>query len=186
MRLVGNIMDHERILDFWFKEIDQSTWWKKDNDFDLEISTRFSKYHAQATRGECYQWRQSIKGRLAEIIILDQFSRNIFRNQKESFSSDSTALILSQEAIATKQANILSPDERAFLYMPFMHSESAVIHQEAVALFSDPALKHYQDFELQHKKIIDQFQRYPHRNKILGRQSTPEEIVFLKQPDSSF
>ncbi len=123
---------------------------------------------------------------MAEIIVLDQFSRNIFRDKPEAFASDALALALAQEAIAAKADEQLKPIERSFLYMPFMHSESLAIHEVAVGLFENNGIASNYDFEIKHKTIIERFGRYPHRNSILGRESTPEEIEFLTQPGSSF
>ena len=177
---------YREILRFWFEEIDQSQWWAKDDDFDKLIIGRFSEVHAKATHCELFEWRVDAKGRLAEIIVLDQFSRNMFRGSALAFANDSLALALSQEAISSKADKVLSPIERSFLYMPFMHSESLVIHEVAIDLFQKNGIKNNLDFELRHKQIIEKFGRYPHRNGILGRESTTEEIEFLKQPGSGF
>jgi len=125
-------------------------------------------------------------GRLAEIILIDQFSRNIFRDTPEAFSADAVALVLAQEAIAAGADQQLETKERAFLYMPYMHSESRAIHEQAAQLFDQPGLEYNLEFEHKHKVIIDRFGRYPHRNAILGRTSTAEELDFLEGPDSSF
>ena len=177
---------YEDILNFWFIELTPAQWWAKDEKLDEEIKHRFAAIHTKAAHCELFDWRMAAKGRLAEIIILDQFSRNIFRDTPQAFSNDPLALALAQEALAVDADKALSPTERSFLYMPFMHSESAEIHQVAVKLFSAPGMENNLDFELRHQAIITRFSRYPHRNKILGRESTPEEIVFLKQPGSSF
>lgn len=177
---------YEDILNFWFNELSPAQWWAKDETLDKEIKHRFSAIHAKAARCELFDWRMAAKGRLAEIIILDQFSRNIFRDTPQAFANDSLALALAQEAVAVDADKALSPVERSFLYLPFMHSESAEIHQVAVVLFSAPGLEGNLDFEFQHQNIINRLGRYPHRNKILGRESTPEEIEFLKQPGSGF
>lgn len=174
------------ILNFWFNELTPQQWWVKDDKLDAEIKHRFSAIHSKAARCELFDWRIAAKGRLAEIIILDQFSRNIFRDTPHAFANDSLALALAQEALAVDADKALSPNERSFLYLPFMHSESAAIHQIAVALYSAPGLENNLDFELKHQAIITRFGRYPHRNKILGRESTAEEIEFLKGPGSSF
>jgi uncharacterized protein (DUF924 family) len=174
------------ILQFWFHEISPKQWWSADPEFDRLIASRFLDVHRRANQGEFYEWRADPKGRLADVIILDQFSRNIFRGQAEAFASDRLALALSQEAVAAKADLNLSDDERVFLYMPYMHSESKVIHVVAEGLFRAHGPKGNYDFELRHKAIIDRFGRYPHRNEILGRDSSPEEIAFLKEPGSSF
>jgi uncharacterized protein (DUF924 family) len=177
---------YQDVLDFWFNDIEPESWFKKDIDFDNKIITKFGKLHQQAVQGELSAWRHSPKSALAEIIILDQFSRNIYRDQPESFAADPMALALAQVAIHKGFDQKLSLSERSFLYMPFMHSESAVIHEEAVNLFRDLGIVNNLDFELKHKKIVDRFGRYPHRNAILGRKSSAEELVFLEEPNSSF
>lgn len=174
------------VLDFWFGEIQPKDWWIKSDAFDRTIQSRFGDYHAAAALGELYQWRNTAKGYLAEIIILDQFSRNIFRNTAQAFAYDAQALTLAQLAVQHEHDRELSLSERQFLYMPYMHSESKLIHQQAVPLFKSLGADKGYDFELKHKEIIDRFGRYPHRNEVLGRQSTEEEIEFLKQPGSSF
>lgn len=177
---------YEDILNFWFHELSPAQWWAKDDALDADIARRFSAIHTQATRCELFDWRMAARGRLAEIIILDQFSRNIFRNTPQAFANDPLALALAQEALAVEADKALSITERSFLYMPFMHSESPEIHKIAVTLFSVEGMENNLDFELQHQRIIDRFGRYPHRNNILGRESTAEEIAFLQQPGSSF
>lgn len=177
---------YEDVLDFWFKELEPKQWWVVDPTLDAKIVERFGALLARAARGELYGWRDTPRGRLAEVIVLDQFSRNIHRNTPAAFSQDPMALALSQEAIASGVLGHLEPVERSFLLMPFMHSESAAIHIEAERLFKEWALPSNHEFELRHKAIIDRFGRYPHRNAMLGRESTPEETEFLQQPGSSF
>ena len=177
---------YREILKFWFEEIDPSKWWANDNVFDQSIRGRFSEVHARASRCELFEWRAEAKGRLAEIIILDQFSRNLFRGSPLAFASDPLALALAQEAIGAKAEEALSPIERSFLYLPFMHSESLAIHAVAMQLYRTNGIQSNLDFEVRHKQIIERFGRYPHRNAILGRQSTDEEIEFLKRPGSGF
>lgn len=167
------------VLNFWFDNNNRKNWFAKSEDFDNEIRERFLDVHAKAVAGELFNWRENIKGRLAEIIVLDQFSRNIYRDKKEAFEYDVIALVLSQEALKYDLSE-LTIEEKAFLYLPFMHSESKEIHKIALELFSEKGMELNYDFELQHKEIIDKFGRYPHRNKILGRKSTEEELDFLK------
>jgi len=176
----------EEVLSFWFDEVTPKQWWAKSEEFDRHIESRFGDLYCSATRCELYGWRESVKGRLAEIIVLDQFSRNIHRDRPQAFIHDALALALAQMAVAVNTDRELDPSHRAFLYMPYMHSESPKIHEIAVILFSSPGLESNLDFELRHKEIIDRFGRYPHRNAILGRTSTSEEIEFLKMPGSSF
>ncbi len=174
------------VLAFWFEETRPAQWWAKSADFDRAIEARFGALHAAASRCELHAWRASADGRLAEILVLDQFPRNIFRDRPESFATDALALALAQEAVAAGADSALDPARCAFLYMPYMHSESPLIHAQAVQLFAARGLESNLAFERRHQAIIDRFGRYPHRNAILGRQSTPEEIEFLKTPGSGF
>jgi len=174
------------VIQFWFDEIEPAQRFKKDLEFDSLIRTRFLDLHKRASKGLLYAWRDNPLDALAEIIILDQFSRNLFRDSAEGFAYDTLALVLAQEAIRQKFDETLEDSKRAFLYMPFMHSESAEIHEIAQYLFDRPGLEDNYNFELRHKVIIDRFGRYPHRNELLGRESTAEEIEFLQQPGSSF
>ena len=174
------------VIEFWFDEIDSGMWWTKDPDFDSLIQNRFGELHRMASAGELFAWRENALGSLAEVIVLDQFSRNIYRGQAHSFSNDSLALALAQTAISNGFDVELPTVQRSFLYLPFMHSESKVIHGEAVRLYESLGNPRSLEFELRHKAIIDRFGRYPHRNQILGRSSTAEEVEFLKQPGSSF
>lgn len=176
----------EEVLTFWFNEIEPAQWWINDPAFDALVERRFSSLLQQAAAGELFEWRASLRGRLAEVIVLDQFSRNIHRGTPSAFSQDAAALVLSQEAVAAGALSELGPDERNFLLMPFMHSESRHIHAHAERLFKQFTPERNYDFELRHKAIVERFGRYPHRNAILGRASTLEEIDFLKQPGSAF
>lgn len=171
---------HQQILNFWFKELQAHQWWKKDEALDMLIKEKFLNIHTQAINGELWNWRTTAEGSLAEIIIIDQFSRNIYRNQPEAFLYDGMALILAQNAIFRQLDKQLIPLQRSFLYLPYMHSESIKIHGEAVGLYKSLGLESNYLFELQHKAIIEQFGRYPHRNKILDRNSTDDEITFLE------
>jgi uncharacterized protein (DUF924 family) len=174
------------VTQFWFEEIEPKQRFVKDLEFDEVIRARFGETYQRARQGLLYAWREHPLDALAEIIVLDQFSRNMFRDTAQAFATDSLALVLAQEAIRRKFDSELDISKRAFLYMPFMHSESEEIHEIALYLFDHPGLEDNFNFELRHKEIIDRFGRYPHRNKILGRESTPEELEFLAQPGSSF
>ena len=177
---------YQEIIDFWFGEIDESRWWIKDEGFDELIIKRFGGIHEKVIRGDLKSWRTLSLGSLAEIIVLDQFSRNMFRNDAKSFAYDSIALSLAQEAVKKGFDLELSPKMRSFIYLPFMHSESLDIHNEAIVLFEKLGDQMKIDFELQHKIIIERFGRYPHRNSILGRTSTMEEKAFLQTTGSTF
>ena len=178
-------MRHQEVIGFWFSELSPKNWWQKDDALDTRIAERFGELHASAVACELFGWRESAEGRLAEILVLDQFSRNIFRGTPRAFAADPLALALAQEAVALDLGSSLEGDQRAFLYMPYMHSESRRVHEVAEQLFgtcSEQSLA----FERKHKAIVDRFGRYPHRNAILGRRSTPEEEEFLRQAGSSF
>lgn len=179
-------MDWQDVIAFWFEEIEQHCWFKEDVSFDQMIQQRFTETYLAVSRMECWRWREQPLGALAEIIVLDQFTRNMFRGTPQAFSCDGMALLLAQEAILKGHDKLLPAAQRTFMYMPFMHSESKVIHQQAVVLFSQKGLEGNLDFELRHQAIIERFSRYPHRNEVLGRESSLEEIAFLQQPGSSF
>lgn len=176
----------KEIIAFWFEEIDQSYWFKKDKNFDELVYDRFIEIYKRVFSGNTVQWRTTPEGKLAEIIVLDQFSRNMFRDRPEAFAADALALQLAQEAVQSGDDQKLALQKKSFIYMPYMHSEDLKIHNEAVKLFSQKGLERALDFEIRHKKIIEQFGRYPHRNKILGRISTAEEIEFLTKDGSGF
>mgnify|MGYP003985906929 FL=1 len=179
-------MTYNDILQFWYTEIAPRNWFIKDLEFDTMLKRRFEHVHQRAGAGELANWRHKPLGRLAEVIVLDQFSRNLFRNSSQAFAYDAQALALAQAAITAGHDSGMLPQQKSFLYMPFMHSESALIHEQAEQLFNQPGLENNYEFELRHKVIIDQFGRYPHRNELLGRASTPQELQFLRGPESSF
>lgn len=179
-------MRPEDILNFWFHEISEKSWWEKSKSFDDLIRRRFLAIYEAAARGELAHWRDNLRGRLAEIIILDQFPRNMFRDDARAFATDGLALVLSQEAVRAGGYEGWPAAWRAFLFMPYMHSESVRVQEDCIKLFEGPGLEGNLDFAHRHKAIIDRFGRYPHRNDILGRESTKEEVEFLKEPGSSF
>lgn len=179
-------MTQDDVLDFWFRTLKPEQWWQKNPDLDRQIADRFGQLHQAAVQAELHAWRSSAHGRLAEVIVLDQFSRNIHRDSPHAFAADGMALVLAQEAVARGLDRSLEPVEQSILYLPYMHSESRLIHEQAIDLYSAPGLEFNLDFERQHKAIIDRFGRYPHRNAILGRKSSTEELDFLTQPGSSF
>jgi uncharacterized protein (DUF924 family) len=177
---------HATVIGFWFEETAPNQWWASDPDFDALVRHRFHRLLEQAAQGELWLWRASAQGRLAEVIVLDQFSRNIHRGTPAAFAQDPMALALAQEAVAASALAQLSPVQRSFLLLPYMHSESRLIHAQAERLYVEHAPPENHGFELRHKAIIDRFGRYPHRNAVLGRASSEEEIAFLAQPGSSF
>lgn len=183
---MGSVASPKEIIHFWFEEIAPAQRFRKDAEFDAEVRDRFKTTLKRASKGLLYTWRDHPLDALAEIIVLDQFSRNIYRDKRKAFAQDTLALVLAQEAVRRKLDEQLEPKQRAFLYMPFMHSESADIHEIAMYLFDQPGLEDNYNFEIKHKAIIDRFGRYPHRNEILGRESSAEELEFLSQPGSGF
>jgi uncharacterized protein (DUF924 family) len=176
----------DQVLRFWFEETPPKAWWTVDAAFDRTLTARFGELLCRVAASELNSWRVDARGRLAEIVVLDQFSRNIHRDTARAFAQDAMALVLAQEAVAAGALAQLPPIQRAFLLLPYMHSESRLIHVQAEALYREHAPPENFDFELRHKAIIDRFGRYPHRNAILGRVSTPEEVEFLRTPGSSF
>ncbi|MCB1555410.1 MAG: DUF924 domain-containing protein [Xanthomonadales bacterium] len=176
----------DNVLHFWFEEIEPERWWRADPDFDAVVRSRFGDTLRQAAEGALHGWRGSSHGRLAEVLVLDQFSRNVYRGTPRAFAQDGMALVLAQEALARDAHRALGPKHLEFLIMPFMHSESRAVHAQAEVLFRALASAESLEFELRHKAIVDRFGRYPHRNEVLGRVSTAEESVFLREPGSSF
>jgi uncharacterized protein (DUF924 family) len=179
-------MQFQDILHFWFDELTDKQHFIKDPALDAAMCQRFADTLGAAARGELFAWRTTPPGRLAEILVLDQFSRNIFRDTPRAFAQDAQALVLAQELVSRGLDKSLPLKQRVFAYMPYMHSESSLIHTQAVSLFSQPGLEENLDFELRHKAIIDRFGRFPHRNQILDRASSALEIAFLSEPGSSF
>lgn len=175
------------ILDFWFQELRPAQWYEKNPVVDQQIIKRFSAVHAKAATGELFGWRSTMEGRVAELIVLDQFSRNMFRETPKAFALDGMSLVLAQEAVRAGALEQLGKlDERGqqnLILLPYMHSESIPIHEEALRLRKQFGMELL--WEEKHKAIIDRFGRYPHRNKILGRVSTQSELVFLNHPSSS-
>jgi uncharacterized protein (DUF924 family) len=179
-------MDPQLILQFWFSELSAKQHFAKDAALDAMIASRFGALLESASHCELFGWRGAPEGRLAEIIVLDQFSRNVWRDTPRAFAQDALALALAQEFVARAGDAALPIEQRKFAYMPYMHSESLMVHQEALRLFAQPGLESNLDFERRHLAIIERFGRYPHRNAILGRESTTEELAFLQEAGSSF
>ena len=174
-------MEWKDVIDFWFEEVKPKQKWKKDLKFDALIREKFENTFWDVVKGKYEDWRMEPEGRLAEVVVLDQFSRNIFRDKPEAFAHDSLALKLAEEAVRVGDDRRLDGKKRSALYMPYMHSESADVHEEGMKLFGslndDMGIKYMKS----HKKIIDEFGRYPHRNEILGRKSTEEELKHIRE-----
>ena len=179
-------MQAEDILHFWFEELSPAQHFAQEDAIDAMIRVRFGPIWQAAQHCELWEWRATPQGRLAEIVVLDQFSRHIHRGTPLAFAQDAQALVLAQELVAGRHDQALAPAQRAFAYMPYMHSESLVVHAQAMVLFDQPGLENNFKFEVAHRDIIARFGRYPHRNAVLGRTSTAQELAFLAQPGSSF
>lgn len=173
-------MNKQDVLNFWFEELQPKEWFQSTAELDKQIKDRFKKILNQARAGELADWRETIEGRLAEIIVLDQFSRNIYRDQGEAFLSDNMALALAQEAVRDDKQYDLPPQKRAFLYMPFMHSESLKIQENyALRYFKEEGLEDYWPFAKSHHETIKEFGRFPYRNEALNRETTSDEQLYL-------
>lgn len=179
-------IDAQHVLRFWFDPTTKPLWFAKDADFDARLTAQFLPALQAAKRGELYAWRTTLHGRLAEIIVLDQFSRNIYRDTPQAFAQDGMALVLAQALVGQADFAMLEQAARNFALMPFMHAESLMIHDAAEPLFCRYADDTTQEYERKHRAIIARFGRYPHRNAVLGRTSSAAELAFLQQPDSSF
>ena len=174
------------ILHFWFNTLTPAQHFAADATLDATIGERFGSALEAAQRCELTHWRASADGRLAEIIVLDQFSRNIYRNTAQAFAQDAQALTLAQHLVMDGLDARLPVEQRAFAYLPYMHSESLVIHVDAMRLFDQPGLENNFSFEVKHLAVLQRFGRYPQRNLALGRESTTEEKTFLAEPGSTF
>jgi uncharacterized protein (DUF924 family) len=197
--------EYEPILTFWFGELDDSglatpdkarSWWKKDPVFDSELRTRFLTTRTRILEGRCDHWAESARGRLAAIIVLDQFSRNIHRGTSQMYDADQVALQIAEDGIDRGHDRELATDPRVFFYMPFMHHESLAAQERCVKLFRQFAdelrgsararCESNLKYAIMHHDIVARFGRFPHRNALLGRATTAEEQEFLQQPGSSF
>lgn len=170
----------EDVIRFWFVEHGMDDWFAGEAEFDAELARQFAETHARVARGEAWCWRETPEGRLAEIIVLDQFSRQLHRGSPQAFPQDKMALVLAQEAIAAGADQAIPTDRRMFLFMPFQHSESLLIQEEGCrhfVQFGEEMLK----FMTDHRDTIRRFGRFPFRNAVLGRQSTPAEIAYMDE-----
>jgi uncharacterized protein (DUF924 family) len=174
------------ILKFWFDDHGQDDWFGGKPEFDAEIAAGFTQTHAAVARGEAWGWRDRPEGRLAEIIVLDQFSRQLFRGKAEAFASDAMALALAQEMIGGGHHNFIHAERRGFVLMPFMHAESTVMQAESVRLHMALAGPDQLKFAQAHQGVIARFGRFPRSNAALGRTSTPEEIEYMASGTAMF
>jgi len=189
--------DYREVLDFWFGAPgsedhgrQRKEWFVKDAAFDAQIRERFAALHGRAHAGELKHWDASPEGLLALIVVLDQFSRNMYRDTPQSFASDAQALAAARKMVERGWDMDLPPVLRSFVYLPYEHSENLVTQDEALRLFQrvleDPALADLPEWARKHREVVRRFGRFPHRNAILGRESTPEEEEFLREPGSRF
>ncbi|HWA20547.1 MAG TPA: DUF924 family protein [Devosia sp.] len=174
------------VLKFWFEEHGPDDWFAGKAEFDAEIARGFAETHAAVARGEAWDWRTTPDGRLAEIIVLDQFSRQLFRDRAEAFASDPTALVLAQEMVGGGHHNFLPLPRRGFVLMPFMHSESKAMQRESLRLHTALGEPNQLKFAEAHAELIKRFGRFPKRNAALGRTSTPEELAYIAENAGSF
>ena len=176
----------EAVLTFWFVTHDEADWFGAKPEFDAELARHFTATHAWVAAGHATAWRTSPAGRLAEIIVLDQFSRQLFRKRPEAYASDPLALSLARELVATGGDLTLEPRRRMFAYLPFMHSEDLAVHAKAAPLFAAYGSEQFSDFERRHVETLQRFGRYPYRNEPLGRPSTPEELDYINSGNGMF
>lgn len=170
----------EDVIRFWFVEHGPDDWFGGKAEFDTALAAEFAETHPRVALGEAWEWRKTSEGRMAEIIVLDQFSRQLHRGSAEAFAQDKMALVLAQEAIADGADQAIAMERRMFLFMPFMHAESLVIQEEGVKHFAQfgPEMLKYMTG---HRDCIAKFGRFPFRNKALGRESTPEEVAYMEE-----
>ena len=188
----------QEVLHFWFGAPDvpdygssRSVWFRKDAAFDRQIAERFSSLIESALAGELAHWHREAAPALAQILVLDQFTRNVFRDQPRAFAGDARALAAARAMVAAGQHHGLMPVQRAFVYLPFEHAEDVVAQDESVRLFTElaaaaPELAGMLDYAHRHRNVIAAFGRFPHRNALLGRTSSPAELAFLQEPGSRF
>jgi uncharacterized protein (DUF924 family) len=192
----------ETVLTFWFGPpgapplTNAARWFERDDAFDAEIAARFAETLRRAAAGELEAWRETPTGALALVIVLDQFSRNLHRDSPLAFANDPAARDVAKDVRARRFDRALAPLERSFLYLPYEHAEDLALQEESVVLFTELAasappelaesLRSSLDYAQRHRDVIARFGRFPHRNAVLGRASTPAELEFLKEPGSRF
>lgn len=184
------------VLDFWFgagtPELDQprQVWWARDDRFDKLISEQFGELHKRAARGDLHEWSSEAEPSLALVILLDQFSRNLHRGSSAAYANDPRARQVAAGAIDLGFDRLLLPIRAQFFYLPFMHSEHLEDQSRCVSLFEAlvglPDQENSVSFARRHEDIVRRFRRFPHRNAVLGRESTEDELAFLEEPNSSF
>lgn len=176
----------EDVVAFWFAEVGRERWFEATPELDLRIRERLGPLHEQAARGDLDDWRESVTGALALCILLDQVPRNIHRGTPEAFATDEAAREVAQHALDREFDHALDPDQKLILYLPFMHSEDLVDQERCIGLCEAADLEGPADYAKIHAQLIGRFGRFPHRNKVLGRDSTPEEEAWLHTNDQTW
>ncbi len=197
----------DEVIAFWFGTESVSPpeiverWYKRDAAFDAEIKNRFGELHGAANDGELSDWRGSARGDLALLVVLDQFSRNLFRDDPLAFQHDRAALVVARELLRTNRLRVLTYHQRVVALLPFMHAEDRAVQVEGVVAYEAVlaearaaavpdavlgAIENSLDYAKRHQAVVDRFGRFPHRNEVLGRASTPAELEFLQEPGSRF
>ena len=174
----------QAIVDFWYSERVRPLWFNSTAEFDEELRQHYGQLYRDASQGLLQVWEQTATGSLALAIILDQFPLNMFRGQPESFATEAEAVRIARQAVAQGFDNQIEPEYRVFLYMPFMHSENLVDQDLVVQLFDEAGLANNAGFARHHREIVRRFGRFPHRNAILGRKSTPQELDYLASDEA--
>lgn len=172
------------ILEFWFAAEVKPLWFASTPEFDEALRERFLATYRAAATGQLEDWERTTLGALALVIVLDQFPLNLFRGQPESFATEAAARVVANRAIACGFDREMSPEQRLFLYLPFMHGEALADQERSVRLFQQAGLEESLRFARHHRDLIRRFGRFPHRNAILGRESTPDEIAYLASPEA--
>lgn len=176
----------QNVLEFWFDPKHVPLQFAENDEFDKKIRENFLETWKAASEGLLVEWRKDIRGRLAEIIVLDQFSRNLWRNDIRTYTQDKMAIALAQELVNHKNYKDLKREEKHFAVLPFMHSESLELHDWALPYYEEIGDKDLLWFENKHREVLEEFGRYPYQNDDLGRESTPEEIEILKEKKGRF
>ncbi|HEX6012488.1 MAG TPA: DUF924 family protein [Geminicoccaceae bacterium] len=176
----------EDVLSFWFAPDGRERWFEPDPAFDAEIARRFAPMVGDAAAGRLDAFAGEPRGALALCVLLDQFPRSIWRGTPRAFAQDEAARRVADRAVAAGLDRDLPPEQRLFLYLPFEHSESLADQERSVALMAGLGDAEWLDYAVRHRDVIARFGRFPHRNAVLGRESTPEEAAFLAEPGSSF
>ena len=182
----ADVKTPEEVFSFWFKELTRKDWFEKNEALDEAMRKHFAATHLSLARGELEAWRGSAQSRLAAVITLDQFSRNIYRGTPLAFATDWMALREAKLAIEAGADMAVPPDQRGFFYLPFEHAESLAEQDRSVALFALLGDEDYLDYAERHRAVIREFGRFPHRNSLLGRESTAAELEYLSKPGAGF